>query len=178
MDEPVLYRPWGVVSPDFWAGAETQRSPETSVAPDVPKGLAAVQEAVTAGQHDQAQMLAEELDIAVTAAHGEVNLDTIQIREVRGYLAGLTGDLAAGLDWYLHTLRLRSRLHGPDSPDTDAAARRAYSLWRTLPSHEAQNAAGSLLAAINQAQGPDAVAAKWTRRRSAELAALLRSPAV
>ncbi len=206
MDEPVLYHPWGVVSPAFWAGSEAQTPPDTpseaeaqepgqlrapaasdaaasdaetpGPGPDVYQGLATIQEAVAAGRHGEAQALAEALDQAVTAVRGEVDLDTIQIREVRGYLADLTGDPAKGLDWYLHTLRLRSRLHGPDSPDTDAAARRAYSLWRTLPADEAQNAAGSLLAAINQAQGPDAVAARWTRLRSAELAVLPRSPAV
>ncbi|WP_371681446.1 hypothetical protein [Streptomyces sp. NBC_01276] len=202
MDEPVLYHPWGVVSPAFWAGAESAApSPAVAVAvavavyghvdgdadadadadgdptaaedacPDVEQELSSIRETAAAGRHEEALLLTEDLDSAITAARGEVHLDTIQVREIRGYLAGLTGDPVTGLDWYLRTLRLRARLHGVDSRDTEAAARRAYSLWRTLPVDAAQDAAPTLLATLTETMGPDSPAAKWTRRRSAELAA-------
>ncbi|RSS42988.1 tetratricopeptide repeat protein [Streptomyces sp. WAC07061] len=167
MDQPELHHPWGIVSPSFWAGAET--APQAP--PAVPRGLAAIHAASVAGRHEDALLLAEELDAQLTAAHGEVSLDTIQVREVRGYLTDLAGRAPEALEWYLHALRLRARLHGPDSPDTEAAARRAYSLWRTLPPAGAQDAAPALLAALTEAQGPDSRAARRTRRRSAELAA-------
>ncbi|MFE2849761.1 hypothetical protein ACFXJO_01320 [Streptomyces lavendulae] len=188
MDEPALYHPWGLVSPAFWADAESDApspspspSPSPDAAaepteaedthPDVEGELSAIREAAAAGRHGEALLLAEDLDRAITSSRGEVHLDTVQVREVRGYLAGLAGDPATGLDWYLRTLRLRARLHGPDSPDTEAAARRAYSIWRTLSPDAAQDTAPTLLATLTETLGPDSPAAKWTRRRSAELAA-------
>ncbi|MFJ8162130.1 tetratricopeptide repeat protein [Streptomyces sp. NPDC096136] len=173
-DSPDLYHPWGIASPAFWTGSEPDQPPT----PPAPSPLAAIQDAAAAGLHEKALALAEELDATTTALHGEIHLDTIQVREVRGYLTDLTGRPAEALDWYLHTLRLRARLHGPDSPDTESAARRTYSLWRTLPPLEAQDTAPALLAALTETQGPDSPAARWTRRRSAELVVHPKEPPV
>ncbi|GLV87889.1 hypothetical protein Slala03_75780 [Streptomyces lavendulae subsp. lavendulae] len=156
---------------DADADADGDPTAAEDACPDMEQELSSIRETAAAGRHEEALLLTEDLDSAITATRGEVHLDTIQVREIRGYLAGLTGDPVTGLDWYLRTLRLRARLHGPHSPDTEAAARRAYSLWRTLPADTAQDTAPTLLATLTETMGPDSPAAKWTRRRSAELAA-------
>ncbi|NEC33822.1 hypothetical protein [Streptomyces rubrogriseus] len=70
------------------------------------------------------------IDRDATAEYGVLHLHTIQIREVRGYLAG---DHASGLSWYLHAAQLHVTIQDPGHPDVEAATRRAYSLWRAIP---------------------------------------------
>ena len=104
MPEP-LYRPWGTVTPEFWATPDPGTAPPPAeVTPDV---------------------LAARIDRDATAEYGELDLHTIQVREVRGYLAALAGDHPSGLSWYLHAAQLRVTIQGPGHPDVEAATRRA-----------------------------------------------------
>ncbi|MFI8105412.1 hypothetical protein [Streptomyces sp. NPDC086023] len=171
VDQDPLYRPWGTVTPESWTGTPAPTTEDTAEAEplDVPGRLARIHEAATAGEPEKALLLAEELDTASTAAHGELHLATIQVREIRGYLTDLAGHPDTALAWYLHTARLRSRLHGPHAEDTDQAVRRAYSLWRHMPAPQARATAEALLATITEIQGENALATRWTRRRITEL---------
>ncbi|MGW1765028.1 hypothetical protein ACWCQL_13255 [Streptomyces sp. NPDC002073] len=182
MDDTLLYPPWGTSTAAYWTtpqpAAEPTAAPPTSTAadpepapagPDLQQRLAVLHEAVGAGLHDRAQLLAETLDADTTAAHGEEHLATIHVREVRGYVAGLLQHPRTALAWYLHTLQLRGRVQGPAHPDIEDAARRAYSLWRTLPADQAAQTGPDLISTVTGIQGPDAPTVQRTRRRLAEL---------
>ncbi|MFE2283723.1 NlpC/P60 family protein [Streptomyces sp. NPDC059443] len=144
-DEP-FFRPWGVVDPRFWTGAEPEEAAESvspfegeaaAVSGEVAAQLAAVQAAASTDLA-RAHVLAEELDAKLTATYGERHIETVRVREVRAYLVHLTGrhhDTA--VDWYLHVVHLHVGLHGPEHPETALAIRQAYSLRKALPTPDA-----------------------------------------
>lgn len=164
-DEPLtlplpLYRPWGIVDPRFWEGTETGARPEpvADLSPAVTEQLVAIR-ATAADDLARATVLGEELDARTTAAHGEAHMDTVRVREVRAYLAHLTGHHDTAVAWYLHVVRLHTALHGPDHPETALAIRRAYSMWKALPPPDAARLAGALIEAFAELgdTGPEAV---------------------
>lgn len=165
-DNQPLFRPWGTVTSQFWADPAATPQAEVPVA----ARIATIAALVENGSLDKAVLLAERLDIDHGAASGgAATLDTASIREVRGYLASLTGDHTTAVGWYLHTVRLRAALQGPSHPDTNAAIHRAYSLWRTAPGPEPSHRLGrDLLTTVTDIQGPDSAAAHHIRRRLTE----------
>ncbi|MFD0266302.1 hypothetical protein ACFVGY_06880 [Streptomyces sp. NPDC127106] len=179
MSNDGVFLPWGVVTTDFWTTPATSHTPPTPTAAtppppppppppgppnevDVPARIAAVAALAREGDLDEAVLLAERLDTEHTAATNEnFSTATADIREVRGYLASLTGDHRTAVGWYLHALRLRADLHGPDHPDTEAAVHRAYSLWRTTTDPVLGDRLGNeLLTTVISIQGPHSAAAR------------------
>lgn len=57
---------------------------------------------------------AEKLDQELTAEYGPQHSHTINIREIRGWLALLAGQPAVATRWYLHTTGLQIMQHGAD----------------------------------------------------------------
>ncbi|MFE3557849.1 hypothetical protein ACFXKW_23715 [Streptomyces sp. NPDC059193] len=176
MNDQTLYRPWGTVDPAFWAGAEVTTAAATSPPPEPPADpppqeadasvgtavayqLAAIQ-AAASSDLARANTLAEELDARTTAANGETHIDTVRVREVRAYLVHLTGHHETAVAWYLHVVRLHTRLHGPHHEETTLAVRRAYSMWRTLPDADAERLADSLIEAFTEVQGAGTTAVR------------------
>ncbi|MFB7467067.1 hypothetical protein ACFCZ1_26830 [Streptomyces sp. NPDC056224] len=170
MHDQTLFRPWGVVDPGFWAGAEAEESPvspaeapeaiETAAAAvsgEVAEQLAAIQAAASVDLV-HANVLAEELDAKTTAARGEGHIETVRVREVRAYLALLTGHHETAVAWYLHVVRLHASLHGPEHTETVLAVRRAYSMWKALPAADAARLAEGLIEAFAELQGAGAEA--------------------
>lgn len=156
MSEPT-YRPWGTVTPEFWAAPAPHTTPATStLAPETLHArLVEVAETARAGNLPDAAALAARLDQDVTAEYGELHLHTVQVREVRGYLAALAGDHASGLSWYLHTAQLRVTIQSPGHPDVEAATLRAYSLWRAMPPQTDRQRLGTdLLTIATDIHGP------------------------
>lgn len=129
---------------------------------DVPARIAAVAALAREGELGKAVLLAEQLDTEHTAATNEsVSTAMTDIREVRGYLASLTGDHATAVGWYLHALRLRADLHGPDHSDTEAAVHRTYGLWRTITDPALSHRLGrEFLTTVISIQGPHSTAAR------------------
>lgn len=172
MSEP-LYQPWGTVTPQFWAtpSSDTTSAP-TRLAPETLRArLVKVAEVAQAGHLPDAAALAAQLDQDVTAEYGELHLHTVQVREVRGYLAALAGDHPSGLSWYLHAAQLRVTLQGPGHPDVEAATRRAYSLWRSMPPEaERQRLGADLLTIASDIHGPDSQVVRRIRDRLVSLA--------
>ncbi|MBQ0887801.1 hypothetical protein KBZ94_23195 [Streptomyces sp. RM72] len=157
MPEP-LYHPWGTVTPEFWAAPEPGAAPPPpGLTPDMLRaGLVKVAEIARTGHLPDAAGLAARIDRDATAEYGELHLHTIQVREVRGYLAALAGDHASGLSWYLHAAQLRVTMQGPGHPDVEAATRRAYSLWRAVPPEpDRQRLGAALLTVATDIHGPD-----------------------
>lgn len=160
MHDQALFRPWGVVDPQFWAGAE----PEAAAVPPPadPAPLEAAAEAVSANLAEQlaaiqaaasddlvrAHALVAELDAKTTAAHGERHIETVRVREVRAYVVHLTGHHDTAVAWHLHVVRLHVALHGPEHKETALAVRRAYSMWKALPAPDAMRLSGDLTEAF------------------------------
>ncbi|MGW6943476.1 hypothetical protein ACWGF3_31355 [Streptomyces xanthophaeus] len=163
-DDQLLFRPWGVVDPAFWAGTEADEPPPAVEAPaaadaaaaavsgETAEQLAAVQAAASVDL-ERANILAEELDARTTAAHGEEHIETVRVREVRAYLALLTGHHETAVAWYLHVVRLHAALHGPEHEETNLAVRRTYSMWKALPDPDAVRLANSLMETFTELQG-------------------------
>ncbi|ARP72340.1 hypothetical protein LK07_24150 [Streptomyces pluripotens] len=176
MPEP-LFRPWGTVTPEFWTasppgavGAPQSQAPETLRA-----RLAKVAEVAQGGRLEDATALAAQLDQDVTVEYGEAHLHTLQVREVRGYLAALMGNHATGLSWYLHAMQLRVTIQGPKHPDVEAATRRAYSLWRAMPPDSDRQRLGTeLLTIASDIHGTDSLIVRRIRER---LYSLMLAPA-
>ncbi|MFF3431778.1 hypothetical protein [Streptomyces sp. NPDC002602] len=170
MADQILFRPWGVVDPRFWAGAEADEPAADSPVEDSPAentvavddtatvsddiaGQMAEIQAVAASDLARANILAEELDATTTAAHGEAHIETIRVREVRAYLTLLTGHHESAVAWYLHVVRLHAGLHEPEHPETDLAVRRAYGMWKALPAPDAVRVADDLIEVFAEVKG-------------------------
>ncbi|MBW5484286.1 tetratricopeptide repeat protein [Streptomyces bambusae] len=139
-----VYLPWGTVTDRFWAyGAR-----------GVDGRLAAIAAAAEAGDQVRAAAQAEALDSEVSGTHGERHPALPDIREVRGYLAHLTGRHTDAVRWYLEAVRLRAELTGPGHPETALAVRRACSLWRSIPGTEAVALGAELLTTVLAVEGP------------------------
>jgi hypothetical protein len=177
MPEP-LYRPWGTVTPEFWAAPEPGTAPPPpGLTPDVLRaGLVKVAEIAGAGHLPDAAALAARIDRDATAEYGELHLHTIQVREVRGYLAALAGDHSSGLSWYLHAAQMRVTTQGPGHPDVEAATRRAYSLWRAMPpERDRQRLGAALLTVATDIHGPGSPLVHHIRGRLYDFAVPLPS---
>ncbi|GHC27322.1 hypothetical protein GCM10010348_61590 [Streptomyces anthocyanicus] len=180
MPEP-LYRPWGTVAPEFWAAPEPGTAPPPpGLTPDMLRaGLVKTAEIAQAGRLPDAAALAARIDRDATAEYGELHLHTIQVREVRGYLAALAGDHPSGLSWYLHSAQLRVTIQGPGHPDVEAATRRAYSLWRAVPpGPDRQRLGAALLTVATDIHGADSPLVQHIRGRLYDLAVPLPSTAI
>ncbi|MDA4888446.1 hypothetical protein PFZ55_16270 [Streptomyces sp. MS2A] len=167
MPEP-LYLPWGTVTPEFWAAPEPGiASPPSGLTPAALRaGLVKVAGIAGDGHLSDAAALAARIDRDATAEFGELDLLTIQVREVRGYLAALAGDHSSGLSWYLHAAQLRVTVQGPGHPDVEAATRRAYSLWRAVPPEpDRQRLGAALLTVATDIHGPDSPLVRHIRGR-------------
>ncbi|MEV0780528.1 tetratricopeptide repeat protein [Streptomyces sp. NPDC050428] len=171
VDADPPYRPWGTVTSEFWHNSQPEQ-PDTA---DVRARISQVRELLAAGRPGEASALAEHLDQAYTAAYGPTHQSTIEVREVRGYLAGLTGDHATALTWYLHAARLRAAA-GPQHPETVQATLRAYSLWHTVPAPHAHRLGLELLATVVDIHGADSDIAHRTRARLTALGEAPISP--
>lgn len=172
MSEP-LYRPWGTVTPEFWDAPAPGTVPTPpGLAPETLRArLVKVAEVAQNGHLPDAAALAARLDQDVTAEYGELHLHTVQVREVRGYLAALAGDHPSGLSWYLHAAQLRVTIQGPTHPDVEAATRRAYSLWRAMPAEtDRQRLGADLLTIAGDIHGTDSQIVRRIRERLYSLA--------
>lgn len=177
MPEP-LYHPWGTVTPEFWAAPEPGTTqPPSGLTPAVLRaGLVKVAGIAGDGHLSDAAALAARIDRDATAEYGELHLHTVQVREVRGYLAALAGDHASGLSWYLHAAQLRVTIQGPGHPDVEAATRRAYSLWRAVPPEpDRQRLGAALLTIATDIHGPDSPLVHHIRGRLYDFAVPLPS---
>ncbi|MFE3991537.1 hypothetical protein ACFXPW_07540 [Streptomyces goshikiensis] len=174
LHEQPLFRPWGVVDPAFWAHAEAAEVPAVvagaaaAVSGGIAEQLAAIQAAASVDLV-RANVLAEELDAKTTTAHGERHIETVRVREVRAYLALLTGHHETAVAWYLHVVRLHARLHGAEHAETVLAVRRTYSMWKALPDTDAMRLADALMRAFTELQGAGSEAVVRTRERLQQL---------
>ncbi|MGW0493509.1 hypothetical protein [Streptomyces olivaceus] len=91
---------------------------------------------------------AEKLDQELTALFGERHTYTVNIRELRGWLAFMTGDHGTATGWYLHTAGLNIGLLGPTAPQTQDSVKRAIHLWQQVTDRAEIVRLGSALASV------------------------------
>ncbi|MFF8809827.1 hypothetical protein [Streptomyces omiyaensis] len=91
---------------------------------------------------------AEKLDQELTALFGERHTYTVNIRELRGWLAFMTGDHGTATRWYLHTAGLNIGLLGPSAPQSQESVKRAIHLWQQVTDHAEIVRLGSDLASV------------------------------
>ncbi|MEW2166954.1 hypothetical protein AB0912_28710 [Streptomyces sp. NPDC007084] len=158
-----LYGAWGRVSDGFWEGGGSGRAAGALPAQTIRFRVDEVASAANAGDLDGAATLVEQLDRDTTEAYGEAHMYTVQVREVRGYVAALDKDFATALGYYLHAARLRATIQGARHPEVEQASRRAFSLWWAMPPTPVKRQWGDeLLAAVTAIHGEDAPVARHT----------------
>ncbi|MER7688712.1 hypothetical protein [Streptomyces sp. NPDC097610] len=192
-DSDILYRPWGAVTSEFWVRPELAQQavpaaraqePDSSSrlgsataadgsAAEMPaayrEGILLVTSAFASkdAQVLQAAVIeAERLDQTMTSEYGEQDLRTISVREMRGWLAHLTGQHEMATRWYLHTVGLLSSLVGTPDDRTRASAKRAVATWMAIADEAAaQGLAPTVLTMAEAAEGKESASAKAIQRR-------------
>lgn len=123
--------------------------------------------------HDPARLAAaavdaERLDQEITARYGQLHDHTVRLREIRGWLALLTGQPAVAARWYLHTSGLQIALYGADHAETEGSVRRAIHTWRQIKGPaEVVQIGGDLAKVVTAVLGEDSDAARFIRARLA-----------
>lgn len=160
-----LYRPWGRVTAKFWTEPVGDTA-DASMAPDaIRHRLGEIVAATGEARLDEAALLASQLDRDTADEYGEGHMYTVQVREVRGYVAAMAGDFAGGVSLYLHTARLRLAIQGPSHPEVEQATLRAYSMWQAMPVTTERGLLGTeLLDTVVAIHGEDAPLARETRQ--------------
>ncbi|MFE5029852.1 hypothetical protein ACFRAO_42855 [Streptomyces sp. NPDC056656] len=159
-----LFGAWGRVTERFWdRDGRTENATGQLPADTIRFRIEEVASAANAGDFDTAVTLVSQLDRDTAEAYTEAHMYTVQVREVRGYVARLTGDFTTGLAYYLHAARLRAGIQGPGHPDVEQATRRAFSLWWAMPpTGEKQQWGTELLTAVTAIHGEDAPVVRHT----------------
>ncbi|GHH54885.1 hypothetical protein [Streptomyces candidus] len=124
--------------------------------PDDREGLAA------------AAVEAETIDQELTAQYGDQHPYTINIREIRGWLAFLMGDSATAARWFLHTTGLQIAARGAAHADTGSSVRRAVHTWQQVKDPaEVVLIGGDLAKAVAAVLGEESDAARFVQARIA-----------
>ncbi len=109
---------------------------------------------------------AELLDQEFTAHYGQQHPHTVRLREIRGWLALLSGQPAVAARWYLHTTGLQIALHGAAHAETEASVRRALHTWQQVKDPAEVMLIGKDLArVVAAALGEGSEAARFIRAR-------------
>lgn len=111
---------------------------------------------------------AEALDHEFTAQYGQQHAHTVNVREIRGWLALLAGQPAVAARWYLHTTGLQIALRGADHPDTEGSARRAVHTWQQVKvPAEVVQIGGDLAKVVTAVLGENSDVARFVQARVA-----------
>jgi len=185
MSDDRLFAPWGVVSPGFWGlpvqgaaagdGSAAPLEPQEQLVPSgPPEAYRQRIETVTAAfghAEDRARLVqagveAERLDQEIAAEFGEGHPHTVNIRELRGWIAHLLGDHGLAARWYVHTTGLQMQAFGAEHDFTQASAHRAYAMWKAVEDRSEILAVGSLLLPLLSAvEGESSKIARAVRKR-------------
>ncbi|RPK32403.1 hypothetical protein EES39_38615 [Streptomyces sp. ADI92-24] len=114
----------------------------------------------------EASVEAERLDQELTDRYGPRHPHTINIRELRGWLALVKGQPGDAARWYLHTTGLQTILYGPDHANTQGSVRRAIHAWQQVnDSAEVVQIGGNLAKAAAAVLGEGSDAARFIQAR-------------
>jgi hypothetical protein len=120
----------------------------------------------------RAAVEAEQLDQQITAEYGPAHSHTINMRELRGWLAHLMGDHATATHWYLHTSDLQAAAVGHRHSLSRASARRALFTWASIADPREKLSTGAdVLAMLIATEGEDSKVVRDLRARLDKLRA-------
>ncbi|MFJ8388557.1 hypothetical protein ACIQ9Q_29350 [Streptomyces sp. NPDC094438] len=109
---------------------------------------------------------AEQLDQAFTAQYGQQHPHTINLRELRGWLAYLQGQMGTAARWYLHTTGLQAQVWGSGHQVTQGSVQRAVHIWLSIPDARESLAVGQeLLTMLTAVTGEDSGLSRKVRSR-------------
>ncbi|MEV8534720.1 hypothetical protein [Streptomyces sp. NPDC051211] len=115
----------------------------------------------------EAEAEAGRLDDELAERFGAGHVHTINLRELRGWLALVSGRPAAAARWYLHTTQLHSAAHGPTHPATESSGMRALHSWTQIEDdREVLELAPELEAMLTQVTGQDSDPVRFVRTRA------------
>ncbi|MER6256270.1 hypothetical protein ABT224_33465 [Streptomyces sp. NPDC001584] len=121
-----------------------------------------------------ASVEAEKLDQELTAQFGGQHSHTVNIREIRGWLALVTGHPADAARWYLHTTGLQIALHGAGHEAAQGSVARAIHTWQRVKNPADVVEVGTGLAKVVTAVlGEDGEASRYIQGRLARYQAQL-----
>lgn len=193
-DDDQVMAPWGIVTPDFWAdptrepavavptapAGETVAQPEPEPEPEkepaaplpppetyrerIESVVAAFADPADRARLAEAGVEAERLDEEITAQYGPAHTHTVNVRELRGWLAHLSGESGVAVRWYLHTTGLQMAAWGPGHELTQASAQRAAHIWMGITDPaEALEVGTELMAMLVAVTGHDSKASRKVR---------------
>ncbi|MFE5847487.1 hypothetical protein ACFQ7N_38305 [Streptomyces niveus] len=190
LDEHTQIAPWGTVTPHFWqaghpappAGQGTTPAADPTAARDEPHGghdeqpreyrdqIAVVVGALDTPDNkvrlDSAAVLAEQLDQEFTQRYGPRHPHTINLRELRGWLAMVSGRPALAARWYLHTTALQVQVRGTGHQATRRSVQRTVHIWLSIPdARESLTIGRELLAMLTAVTGEDSSLSCKVRKR-------------
>ncbi|WP_432138604.1 hypothetical protein [Streptomyces sp. bgisy154] len=109
---------------------------------------------------------AERLDQEFTARYGQQHANTINLRELRGHLAYLQGQLGVAVRWCLHTAGLQTQLWGSGHQVTQGSVQRAVHIWLSIPDPQESLTIGrELLTMLEAVTGEDSGLSRKVRAR-------------
>ncbi|WP_371801573.1 hypothetical protein OHA38_43435 (plasmid) [Streptomyces sp. NBC_01732] len=76
---------------------------------------------------------AERIDQEFVARYGQQHPNTISLRELRGWLAYLQGQMGVAARWYLHTTGLQVQVWGNGHQVTQGSVQRTVHIWLSIP---------------------------------------------
>jgi hypothetical protein len=130
--------------------------------------IEAIDAAILQRRLDEAASRAASVDKQITAIYGPGHLYTVNARELRGFIAHLSGDDITGCRWYLHTVGLRIQSFGTEDPGTRAAAREAAALWQRIQNPQELHRLGTeIIQVLTLVEGADSRSVRATRTRLA-----------
>lgn len=185
MHDHQQFPPWGTPTPAFWQtanGRETAADLEGAAQEEAVdhqpteyrEQIKAITDAcgppVDRHRLAAAAVDAEKLDQEFTARYGQGHLYTINLRELRGHLAYLQGNVSTAARWHLHAVGLRIQVEGGTHPAVQQAAARAISVWLSIPdTHDSRVLGAELLNMLAVVTGEDHAFCRKVRARMAAL---------
>lgn len=147
------------------AAPRTTAEPSTAaVPPEFLEQVAAISTAAEQGRLPEAAAAAARVDDEITAAYGAVHAHTINIRQLRGYIAAQMGGNAAAARWFLHTSQLWIDTVGPGDPRSKESVRHAAGAWQRIQAPATlRELAPALLTLLAAVEGADSKAVRVVR---------------
>jgi hypothetical protein len=144
--------------------------PPPEYAPRIAAVFAALERPTDAAELAAAGVEAEKLDREITARFGEAHSHTVNVREIRGWLALETQQPETATRWYLHTTGLQCRVWGAGHGFTRGSAQRAVAAWSTIADSGRARALGdAVLTMLQQTVGEQDRMTVHVRRRLATM---------
>lgn len=138
--------------------------------PELREALDEIADTAAEGRYTEALGAADAVIAALIADLGPCHAHTLNVREIRAYLAAEAERLPEAVAAYLDIAEDRMTVGGPEHPDTVSAVDNAHVLWLRLPDGVTATAAGHRLVALRtRVPGPGGRALEGALARMDEL---------